>query len=67
MTMAVNERNAYGAKEENGQNGEYEGNEKVSDEEKAARPRNSVGYEGKNDPFGDESNSEVKYRTMEWW
>lgn len=22
---------------------------------------------GKDDPFGDETNSEVKYRTMTWW
>ena len=22
---------------------------------------------GKEDPFGDESNSEVKYKTMKWW
>ena len=27
----------------------------------------SRGYKGKEDPFGDESTSEVKYRTMKWW
>lgn len=27
----------------------------------------TVGYKGKNDPFGDETHSEVKYRTMRWW
>ena len=27
----------------------------------------SKGYKGKDDPFGDESSSEVKYRTMQWW
>jgi len=27
----------------------------------------SVGYKRKDDPFGDETNSEVKYRKMEWW
>lgn len=30
-------------------------------------PSVSVGYKGKDDPFGDETNSEVKYRTMAWW
>lgn len=38
----------------------------LSDTEKAAavKPTSSA---DKNDPFGDESNSEVKYRTMHWW
>ena len=27
----------------------------------------TVGYKGKDDPFGDESNSAVKYKTMAWW
>ena len=68
--MAANERDGYRERRPNegrDPNGEYDGNEKVSDEEEAARPRNSIGYKGKEDPFGDESNSEVKYRTMEWW
>lgn len=30
-------------------------------------PTKNVGYKGKDDPFGDETNSEVKYRTMAWW
>lgn len=30
-------------------------------------PSKSKGSMGKNDPFGDETNSEVKYRTMAWW
>lgn len=30
-------------------------------------PAVGVGYKGKEDPFGDETNSEVKYRTMAWW
>ena len=30
-------------------------------------PSNSQGSMGRNDPFGDETNSEVKYRTMTWW
>lgn len=42
--------------------------EKVSDDlEGRAEPRSSVGSKEKEDPFGDESNSEVKYRTMAWW
>ena len=36
------------------------------DNEKGSAPR-TVGYKGKDDPFGDESNAEVKYRTMHWW
>ena len=30
-------------------------------------PSKSKGSMGKDDPFGDETNSEVKYRTMAWW
>ena len=36
------------------------------DNEKGSSPR-TLGYKGKDDPFGDESDSEVKYRTMHWW
>lgn len=25
------------------------------------------GPKGKEDPFGDESNSQVKYKTLRWW
>ncbi|MCJ1468030.1 hypothetical protein MMC07_006656 [Pseudocyphellaria aurata] len=44
-------------------------NEKVEDdlEGAPAEPKSSVGSKEKDDPFGDESNSEVKYRTMAWW
>lgn len=35
------------------------------DERKAPPP--SLGYKGKGDPFGDETNAEVKYKTLEWW
>lgn len=31
------------------------------------RRRGSRSTDEKSDPFGDESNSEVKYRTMAWW
>lgn len=31
------------------------------------RRRHSRSTDEKSDPFGDESNSEVKYRTMAWW
>lgn len=31
------------------------------------RRRDSRSTDEKSDPFGDESNSEVKYRTMAWW
>lgn len=40
--------------------------EKISSDLEIARPKNN-GSVGKDDPFGDETNSEVKYRTMEWW
>lgn len=43
----------------------YGSNGRTTDEEQDALPRHSG--KGKEDPFGDESNSEVKYRTMEWW
>lgn len=26
-----------------------------------------VGFKGKHDPFGNEDNAEVKYKTMAWW
>jgi len=29
-------------------------------------PAKGVGQKGRKDPFGDETNSEVKYSTMEW-
>ena len=41
--------------------------EKSSSDAEYGQTRGSVGYKGKGDPFGDESNSEVKYRTMAWW
>ena len=58
--MAIND-------EEKTSNGQYDKNEKSSDEEGAKVHRHSDDFQGKDDPFGDESNSEVKYRTMEWW
>ena len=47
-------------------------NERNSDEEKdgagALKQEESRGTgTTKTDPFGDESNAEVKYKTMEWW
>ncbi len=44
------------------------GNPAASDVEKDERVvPERPGFEGKTDPFGDESNSEVKYKTMAWW
>ena len=37
-----------------------------ADPEKHAVPP-TRGHQGKDDPFGDETNSEIKYRTMKWW
>ena len=50
-------------------NGNYSGQ---IDEEKPGsdlevNPSTSEGSTGKDDPFGDETNAEVKYRTMTWW
>ena len=44
----------------------YDERNSLSDTEKAvaAKPTSS---KDKNDPFGDESNSDVKYKTMHWW
>lgn len=42
-------------------------NEKLSSEVEDTQNGATRGYDGKDDPFGDESNSEVKYRTMAWW
>ena len=30
-------------------------------------PSSGEGSAGKDDPFGDETNSDIKYRTMTWW
>ena len=54
--------------DEDGEDADYQdpyyGNEKSSGAENGPQ---TMGYKGKNDPFGDETNSEVKYRTMRWW
>lgn len=42
------------------------GAEGQGDPEKHAVPTPD-GHQDKEDPFGDETNAEVKYRTMEWW
>ena len=43
------------------------GNEKLSSDVEDGQNGATRGYGGKDDPFGDESNSEVKYRVMAWW
>lgn len=46
----------------------FDSKEKTSGEaEEGQTTPSSRGHKGKEDPFGDESKSEVKYRTMEWW
>lgn len=64
--MAIFSRNGGHHQEENDA---YDSNEKVSDDVEVGQeePRNIPGHQEKEDPFGDESNSEVKYRTMAWW
>ena len=41
-------------------------NEKAGGDLEVA-PSRSRGSMGKKDPFGDETNADVKYRTMAWW
>ena len=63
--MARNSYRAGGKKED-----EYTYAKEVSEDVESNGPmqsRPSVGYKGKHDPFGDESHSEVKYRTLAWW
>lgn len=56
-----------------GGDGLVNGNSSSQDYDEKARsdfevvPSKSKGSMGKDDPFGDETNSEVKYRTMAWW
>ena len=37
------------------------------DAEKAESGGSNLQYSQSDDPFGDESNSEVKYKVLEWW
>ena len=41
--------------------------DRASDEEKGIGTVQTRETNASDDPFGDESNSEVKYRTMSWW
>lgn len=43
------------------------GNEENNGGDTEKGPSRAIGYKGKDDPFGDETHSEVKYRTMAWW
>ena len=45
---------------------EYASDEKLENGADKGRST-SISYKGKEDQFGDETNSEVKYRTMAWW
>ena len=47
-----------------GDNDPCSGNGKGDDTERAPQ---TVGLKGQDDPFGDETHSEVKYKTMKWW
>lgn len=66
--MAIFKRSS-GNTEEREDNDTYDGKEKVGNDVEGGQreARNSSGDSEKEDPFGDESNSEVKYRTMAWW
>ena len=44
----------------------YDERNSLSDTEKAAAVK-ATSSKDTNDPFGDESNSDVKYKTMHWW
>jgi hypothetical protein len=43
----------------------YEG--PPSDTNSQAKVEATTGHKGKQDPFGDEENSEVKYKILRWW
>lgn len=68
--MATKEHeHGYGADglvEGNGNPPSQECDEKVGSDLEVG-PSKGKGSVGKEDPFGDETNSEVKYRTMAWW
>lgn len=62
----VGRKNGYN--EGGGYNSSYEKNGNTSDDGEAGMTaQSSASSKEKNDPFGDESSSEVKYRTMAWW
>ncbi|KAL8687922.1 MAG: hypothetical protein Q9218_006039 [Villophora microphyllina] len=42
-------------------------NEKMSDDEKDLKAVQTQQSQASEEPFGDETNSDVKYRTMAWW
>ena len=50
-----------------GMNRPYDTKERTSSEAEEGQTRQlDPGYNSKKDPFGDESTSEVKYRTLKW-
>ena len=50
----------------NGNSSDHKGDE-TPGSDLEVNPSDSEGSTGKDDPFGDETNSEVKYKTMTWW
>ena len=42
-------------------------NGKLSSDVEDGQTRVTAGHKGKGNPFGDETNSEVKYAVMAWW
>ncbi|KAL6714821.1 hypothetical protein ACLMJK_007081 [Lecanora helva] len=56
-----------GIVDDQGYKPEYGSDEKYGSDDAEKGPSRAIGYKGKDDPFGDETNSEVKYRTMAWW
>ena len=48
----------------NGNHSDQEHNEKPSNDVESSPSNGSM---NKKDPFGDEKNSEIKYRTLAWW
>ena len=61
---AVECENVYN---DNGSNGNHSNQKHNEDPSSDVEVSLSNGSMNKKDPFGDEENSEVKYRTLAWW
>ena len=68
MATAANGHRSNGTVNDKGYQPEDELKNRSSDEAEKGEAVNAVSSKGsQNNPFGDETHSEVKYRTMHWW
>ena len=65
--MATKGQRSNGAGNGDGHFPENELKDRSSDEAEKGERVNTVTSKDSQNPFGDETNSEVKYRTMHWW